>query len=253
EGAHLVGAAGPGGCAVDAVIRRRVRGEGAEGHSVPSLRRSALRHLSGGAQFAGDHVHGEGSRVALAGQQGVQAAGEPAAMRAVPFAAEPFAVAVPDAGADQLTAALLLVRVAAAERRVDPLSVDLLRLELPAQRLVAERPQVPALLDPVACEGLVVDQAGPVDAGHHLVGDGAGHLPLPEPLAHLPGRAAAGGEQAHQVPALVDDGLLPLGALGIRGGPRAFEDLSGAVGEALANLAGRGTARDGSVVLGGAG
>src|SRR5699024_12182676 len=64
---------------------------------------------------------------------------------------------------------------------------------------------------------------------------------------------AARGEQAHQVPALVDDGLLPLGVLGIRGGSRAFEDLSGAVGEPLADLAGRGTARDGSVVLGGAG
>src|SRR5699024_9221236 len=118
--------------------------------------------------------------------------------------------------------------------------VDLLRLELPAQRLVAERPQGPALLDPLTCEGLVVDEAGPVDAGHRLVGDGAGHLPLPEPLAHLAGRPAARGEQPHQVPALVDDGLLLLDVIGGRGGARAFEVLPGSVGGASADGAGRG-------------
>src|SRR5699024_12693143 len=117
---------------------------------------------------------------------------------------------------------------------VQPAGADLRGRELPPQCLVGTRPPGPALLAPLACEGLVVDAAGPVAAGHRLVGDGAGPLPLPEPLAHLAGRPAARGEQPHQVPALVDDGLLLLDVIGVRGGARAFEDLPGAVGEASA-------------------
>ena len=69
-------------------------GYGARGTGPAAVARSVRRVLGRVAQLPGDHADREVTRIALAGEQGIEAAGETTTVGAVPLGSQLFAVSV---------------------------------------------------------------------------------------------------------------------------------------------------------------